>query len=191
VQKTAPLAFCTPPDQPGTVSGQWRIRIRCQKQKAENQQREPDTETVMKQTEQERRRFERLFFSAEENISGIFRLPEPYRQQALGSIMDINQEGIGITFPKDECPQLVTGDSLFLIKIMDERFFFMENIGMKIMWVLNHRSLDHMAMGCEFTQTSSDLRKRISEILKKWPHTGQDERAGSHFSVKTGQGQSK
>jgi len=27
VQKTAPLNFCTPPDQPVTVSGQWQIGI--------------------------------------------------------------------------------------------------------------------------------------------------------------------
>ncbi|MGE0085626.1 MAG: PilZ domain-containing protein [Desulfococcaceae bacterium] len=125
----------------------------------------------MKQTEEERRRFQRLFFSAEEGFSGLFRLPEPYRQQVMGTIMDMNQEGIGITFQKDECPQLVTGDSLVLIKITDERFSFMENTGMKIMWVLNHRSLDHMGMGCEFTNLSSDLKKRISEILNNWPHT--------------------
>jgi len=166
-----------------------RPDVRNRKQKIS--QREPNTETVMKQTEQERRRFERLFFSAEENISGVFRLPEPYRQQALGSIMDMNQEGIGITFPKDECPQLVTGDSLVLIKIMDERFSFMGNIGMKIMWVLNHRSLDHMAMGCEFIQASSDLREQISEILKKWPHIRSDRGIISPFSGKAGSGQGK
>ena len=28
VQKTAPLNFCTPPDQPGIVSSQWRIGIK-------------------------------------------------------------------------------------------------------------------------------------------------------------------
>ncbi len=127
----------------------------------------------MKQKEEERRRFQRLFFSVEESISGLFRLPEPYNQQAMGNIMDMNQEGIGITFPKDECPQLVTGDCLVLIKILDARFSFMENMGMKIMWVLNHRSLDHIAMGCEFTRNSPDLKTRIREILSKWPHINQ------------------
>lgn len=128
----------------------------------------------MKQSEQERRRFQRLFFSAEEGISGIFRLPEPYHRQARGIIMDMNQEGIGVSFQKDECPQLMTGDTLVLIKIPDARFSFMEHTEMKIMWVLNHRSLDHMAMGCEFTNFSSDLKKGIQEMLNTWQRMNPD-----------------
>ncbi|MEZ4527680.1 MAG: PilZ domain-containing protein [Desulfobacterales bacterium] len=130
----------------------------------------PKMEADMKHTEEEKRRFQRLFFSAEEGISGFFRLPEPYHQMARGTLMDMNQEGIGLTFQKDECPQLVTGDSLVLLKIGDERFSFMEHIGMKIIWVLNHRSLDHMAMGCEFTAISSETKERIREILANWQH---------------------
>lgn len=123
----------------------------------------------MNQKSQERRRYQRLFFSAEESITGIFRLSEPYQQHAVAGIMDLNPEGIGITFHKDECPQLVSGESLTLLKVPDSRLEFMENIEMRIQWVLNHRSLEHMAMGCEFMGISSAFIRRVDEIMQSWP----------------------
>ncbi|MEE4355515.1 MAG: PilZ domain-containing protein [Desulfococcaceae bacterium] len=118
---------------------------------------------------QNRRRFQRIFFSADAEITGFFRLDAPYSRIAVAVITDLNAKGIGIRFHKDECPQLVSGDRLTILKITEPRLAFICGPEMKIRWVINHRSLEHMAMGCEFDGISPDFMRQIDELVKTWP----------------------
>ena len=123
----------------------------------------------MKKNTHERRLFERIFFSNEDGITGIFSLPAPYQDAASATIMDISEDGMGITFLKKECPPFNKGEHLVLKKILNmESLSFLEDIKIEIRWVLSHRSLEHIALGCRFVNISEQAKNKLRKVIGSW-----------------------
>lgn len=117
----------------------------------------------------ERRLFERIFFSSDDGIIGTFSLPDPYMGAAPATIMDISEDGMGITFLKKECPPFNKGERLVLKEINNMKSLnFLNNIEMEIRWVLSHRSLEHIALGCRLIDVSDETKAMLRKVISSW-----------------------
>lgn len=115
------------------------------------------------QTEQpERRKYKRVFFSEVDGITGTFTLSREHDRLIRADISDLCNEGLCLILnPDDQNSPLQQGDHLTLIKVQGEKdFSFLTDIEMEVKWTLN---LKHLAIGCEFLNTSQE---RIDQIRK-------------------------
>lgn len=123
----------------------------------------------MKPPTQDRRRSKRIFFSVKDRITAEFQLPPPRSEPLTGSIMDISPDGIGITLEKSAAPQLSQGDRLILKSVRNIRVLsFLQDLELEIRWLLDHRSLSHIGLGCQFIDISEETRERIRGFMETY-----------------------
>jgi c-di-GMP-binding flagellar brake protein YcgR len=117
----------------------------------------------------ERRRFKRIFFSIEDGIIGLITLPPSHNKVLLANIMDLGAEGMGITLDKSECPHLDKGQKLILKEVNNsDSLNLINNITLEIRWVLNHRSLKHIALGCQFVNPPQAVCNQVQHFMDSW-----------------------
>lgn len=123
----------------------------------------------MSTSNEERRRFKRIFFPAEEDILARLEIPSLSDAPATARIMDLSEEGLGISLIRDQYPAIGRGDYLVLKQIIRlEALDFLQDIRMEIKWILKHRSLDHVALGCQFDRPSQALRDKLIVFMESW-----------------------
>jgi len=115
----------------------------------------------------ERRRFERIFFSEDDEIRGTFQLPEHHNMSMAAKIMDICEDGMCLDLKEyDESDTLNDEDHLIFTEIRGtEDLHFLVNIELEIRWTLN---LKHFAIGCEFVNLSPSIREQIRQMMNSW-----------------------
>lgn len=115
-----------------------------------------------------RRRFERIFFSAEDRITGSFSLAD-FSVYSDAAVMDLSVGGIRLTIGKDEFSHLKEGERLRLIQL--EGAFGLEHIShieMEVRWVLSHPSLNHIGVGCHFLNPTPEVTEHIRVFMASW-----------------------
>jgi len=115
-----------------------------------------------------RRQFDRIFFSAEDGITGSFALVDS-SAHSDATVMDLSVGGIRLTIGKDGFSQLKQGDRLMLIELNGA--FGLEHIvhiEMEIRWVLSHPSFNHIGLGCHFLNTTPQVRDHLRTFLESW-----------------------
>ncbi|HAO21002.1 MAG: hypothetical protein BWK80_31305 [Desulfobacteraceae bacterium IS3] len=115
-----------------------------------------------------RRQFDRIFFSAEDGITGSFALADS-SAQSDAIVMDLSVGGIRLTIGKDGFSHLKQGDRLMLIELNGA--FGLEHIAhieMEIRWVLSHPSFNHIGVGCHFLDPPPEVRAHIRAFLESW-----------------------
>ena len=123
----------------------------------------------MKPPSQERRRSKRIFFSVKDRITAEFQLPPPRSEPLTGSIMDISPDGIGITLERAAATQLNQGDHLMMTSVRNIRVLsFLQDLELEIRWLLDHRSLSHIGLGCQFIEISEETRERIRGFMETY-----------------------
>jgi c-di-GMP-binding flagellar brake protein YcgR len=123
----------------------------------------------MKPPSQERRRSKRIFFSVKDRITAEFQLPPPRSEPLTGSIMDISPDGIGITLERAVATQLNQGDHLMMTSVRNIRVLsFLQDLELEIRWLLDHRSLSHIGLGCQFIEISEETRERIRGFMETY-----------------------
>ncbi|MFP4350068.1 MAG: PilZ domain-containing protein [Desulfococcaceae bacterium] len=117
----------------------------------------------------DRRRARRIFFSVKDRITAEFQLPPPRTEPVTGNIMDISPDGIGITLERADATQLKQGDHLMLTSVRNIRVLsFLQGLEMEIRWVLDHRSLSHIGLGCQFIEITEETRERIRGFMETY-----------------------
>lgn len=117
----------------------------------------------------EKRQFKRIFFSSEDDIRGKIKLQSPTDTHITAQIMDLSEEGMGLTVAKNDAPPVQRGDHLILNRIDHrEDLAFLTDIRLEIRWILKHRSLENVGMGCRFAPLPEDVRDRIIAFMSAW-----------------------
>ncbi len=118
--------------------------------------------------EQEKRHFERIFFPSGKLISGLFRYEgKSGHGEVTAMIMNISQDGMGITFARGKRPKIEKDSHMLLVKIEEPSLCFMENTEVEVKWILNHESLGYIAAGCQFFNLSPETEKKIHTYIKE------------------------
>jgi hypothetical protein len=114
----------------------------------------------------ERRRFERLYFKAEDNVKCILSLPNNPEKLLIANITDLSEDGIGFVINKTEYVSITAGDHLILNEVKEKiHLAFFRNIEIEIKWVLNHQDLNKVGFGSQIINTSNKLRHNIRYFM--------------------------
>ena len=133
----------------------------------------------------EKRKFERAYFSSEDNVTGIIIVPGQEKplisgtistisvgqdsafQDTDGNISNISLGGAYLILKRDKALHLETGNTLTLREIQASILCNLElNIGMTIRRIHNYEFVEHIGLGCEFTSISDKSLEIIKELVQ-------------------------
>lgn len=128
----------------------------------------------MNKYDREKRKFNRIPFSYNDNIIGTFTHPGR-RNKIKAHILNLSIQGLYFTLKKDDEKMIEKGDKLILLEIKgikNQDFIF--NIEMDINRVLDYAELEHFGYGCQFIIVPESSKKQIRRFLEMWYLEGRD-----------------
>ena len=122
----------------------------------------------MNKPKEEKRRFNRVPFSYNDNIIGTFVRPEK-KDKIHAHILNLSIQGLYFTLERDEVPNLKENEKLVLLEIKGPRGEdFIVNIEIEIKRILDHPDLQHFGFGCSFISFPESSRDQILRFLEMW-----------------------
>jgi hypothetical protein len=119
----------------------------------------------------ERRRFQRIFFSIEDGAKGILAFSDHQRGLLVAHIINIGEGGLGLAISKDKKGKIAKGDQVILTHITGiQGLESLINVDAEIKWILDNPSLEEFVVfGCEFLDFPEPMRDAIGTFIDSWP----------------------
>ena len=115
----------------------------------------------------EKRAFERLVFSSEDEVVGLFEFSHSPGREVSFKIADISAGGLRFFFPRNNDPIISADDQLVLKTITGKmKLAFITNIEVKVQWVVDHTQFGHMVIGCQFVNLTEQNQTRIDRFVQ-------------------------
>ena len=114
----------------------------------------------------ERRRFQRIFFSIEDGIKGIIAFLDYQRGLLVAHIINIGEGGLGLAVSNDKKDKRVKGDQIILTHITGmQGLESLVNVDAKIKWLMDDPSLEFVVFGCKFLDISEPMKDAIGIFI--------------------------
>jgi hypothetical protein len=122
-----------------------------------------------------RRRYKRVFYSADDHMIGFFLFPGQKDEMLVAQIMNVSVGGLHFTIKRNEMLAIKKGDHLILTKVMgNSPLRMVSHIEIEIKWILDHPMMKHVGFGGEFCNLSDMTRLQISQCIESvWNNTTQ------------------
>jgi hypothetical protein len=118
----------------------------------------------------ERRRFQRIFFSIEDGIKGIIAFSDHRRGILVAHIINIGEGGLGLAVSKDKKGNIAKGDQIILTHITGmQDLEFLINVDAEIKWLMEDQSLEFVVFGCKFRNIPEPMTAAIGTFIDSWP----------------------
>jgi hypothetical protein len=113
----------------------------------------------------EKRRYERIFFTREQRIEGLFSQPEEEGGLKV-LVLNLSVGGLHFTQKREYRTDIAKGDRLIMKGITGpDPLNLLKDIKVEIMWVLDHEFLQHISYGCQFLDMPQDMREVIRDVV--------------------------
>ncbi len=113
----------------------------------------------------ERRKFRRVFFSKEDNISAYITFSENQDIPVEAAVMNLSEEGICLSYEKNKTFKVKKGNILNLMQIIGTKpELSVDELQMEVRWVMDEDYFDHDQIGCKILNPSNELREEIKQI---------------------------
>ena len=119
----------------------------------------------------ERRGVQRIFFSVEDEVKGMFTFPDFQKGPLTGTIINLSESGVGLVLSKkDEITKKIRkGDYLILTQLNGIKDLeSLSNIKAEIKWILDNPTLGFFGCGCEFHDVPEPMREAIQTFIDMW-----------------------
>ncbi len=115
------------------------------------------------------RRFERVFFTADDKIEGVFLLSDEKDIILEGNILNISEGGLCCIYKKDISKRVQKDERLVLDKLKGTPALdFLKDIEIEIRWNLENDFFDHFEFGCEFINMPEPAVEQIRQFVSSW-----------------------
>jgi len=115
----------------------------------------------------ERRKFQRIIFSAKDEVMGAFKfsgLPDKLFSYKLA---DFSAGGLRFILPRDDEQKISIGDTFFLHEIEGRtQLEFPADVELEVKWMMDHDIFQHIMIGCEFIHTTKALQKQLEQFAE-------------------------
>jgi hypothetical protein len=116
----------------------------------------------------EKRKFNRIPFTYQDNIVGIFTHPGR-RDKINAHILNFSMQGLYFTMRKEEGDRLAQEDQLALLEIKrPKQVNYILDIEMTIARILDFPDLEYFGYGCKFTSFPDSSIAQIKRFLENW-----------------------
>jgi hypothetical protein len=116
----------------------------------------------------EKRKFNRVPFSYNDNILGKFTHPV-INDKIIAHILNLSLKGLYFTMKKEDSKSAKEGDTLIFLELKGPRQQdFIVSIDMEIKRVLDYAELEHFGYGCEFQSLPDSSKEQIKRFLEMW-----------------------
>ena len=142
----------------------------------------------------ERRKFERAYFSSDDDVTGVIivhdRVTPPINSNIShlsiggdtsdfgmgGKITDLSIGGLYLIMKKDKALDLDVGSTLTLKEIQATVLYKLElDIEMQIRRIHNYEFVEHVGLGCEFTSINAKALEAIKRLVEWGLHSNGDD----------------
>ncbi len=113
----------------------------------------------------EKRKYKRYIFPNDEKLSLELQL-QGKEETIKARLLKISEGGVGIAVAKDNASTIKAGVEILIKRVtgVDQLQSIKEATG-SVRWVLNHKPLEHLGVGCKFTNLSDAGRKEITDLV--------------------------
>jgi hypothetical protein len=117
---------------------------------------------------EEKRKFNRIPFTYQDNIIGVFTHPGR-RDKIVSHILNFSMQGLYFTMRNEEGKNLSEGDNLALLEIKGpKQTSFIVNVEMEVARILDNPELDYFGYGCKFISFPESSINQIKRFLESW-----------------------
>lgn len=122
----------------------------------------------MNKSVEEKRKFNRIPFSYQDNIVGVF--VHPGKQDKIDAhILNLSMQGMYFTLRKEEWSKLSENDRLVVLEIKGPRNDnYIVNIEMTVKRILDYTDLEFFGYGCKFTSLPDSSLEQMKRFLETW-----------------------
>jgi len=122
----------------------------------------------MNKSVEEKRKFNRIPFSYQDNIVGVF-VRAGQQVKIAAHILNFSMQGLYFTLRKEEGRNLTEGDNFVLIELKGpKRASYIVDIEMEVARILGNPELEHFGFGCKFISFPESSMNQIKRFLETW-----------------------
>ncbi len=130
----------------------------------------------MDKSNEERRKFQRVLFTVEDGIVGVFNPPGNDGGPVEASIMDMSKGGVKLIFKPILENRIMEGDRLVLSEIRGSGSSqVVVNIDTEVKWITEDELSETIGLGIEFLNVLENDQNQIDEMTEFW-YLQKDER---------------
>jgi hypothetical protein len=120
----------------------------------------------------DRRRFHRLIFTMEDDITATFAFSDLQKGLLTAHIINLSEGGLGLALSKHEVERIWKGDYLILSHIKGIKGLeSLINVKLQIKWILDNQTLEFIGCGCQFFDLPQSTQEKIGMFIDAW-HRG-------------------
>jgi hypothetical protein len=120
--------------------------------------------------EQERRKFQRIFFAVEDEVKGTFAFADVQKGSLTATVINLSESGVGLALSKNETTKKIReGDHLIMTQLNGIKGLeSLANIKAEIKWIMINPSFGFVGCGCEFHDVPKPMRELIKTFIDAW-----------------------
>ncbi len=113
----------------------------------------------------DKRKYKRYIFPNDEKMTVDFRTPGT-NGTIQARLLNISEGGLGFAISKEDASGIEIGTDL-LIEGIDgiNQFEDFKEITGKVRWILDHKPLENLGIGCEFLNLHEEVQKEIGKLV--------------------------
>ena len=117
--------------------------------------------------ERKRRQFRRVAIDPDDGIMGFISSPRLIADDSIAvNIINLSAGGVHFFLHRGSFKEICTGDHFTLREIKGTKDLgFIANVELEVKWVAEHRSLEHVGLGCKFFNISDEIRQQINHFV--------------------------
>ncbi|MBU0484656.1 MAG: PilZ domain-containing protein [Proteobacteria bacterium] len=113
-----------------------------------------------------RRKYERVFFSPDDNVLAVFTITNQEAPPRSTYLTDLSLGGLYFTIKRTEAPCLAVNDKLILNEIKTAVSFQIKaEIEIVIRRIQDYDFVEHIGYGCEFVNITEEIRETIGQLV--------------------------
>lgn len=122
----------------------------------------------MKKSSDERRKHQRVLFTIDDGIVGVFD-PPGEGDPVQASVMDISKGGVKLLFKSILKNRIMEGDKLILSEIKGSGSTpVVVNIDTEVKWISENELSETIGLGVEFLNMSENSQSQVDEMTDYW-----------------------
>ncbi len=113
----------------------------------------------------EKRKYKRYIFPNDENLNLELKLPGK-NGKIIARLLNISEGGVGLAVAKEDVSVIGVDTELLIERMIGvKQLEKLREVTGTVRWVINHKPLEHLGIGCEFVNLSEDGRKEITKLV--------------------------